>query len=471
MSPYGSTHPAKRNSAALTDGVDRAPARAMLKGAGFTDADLAKPLIGVATTWIETMPCNLNHRVLARLRQAGHPRRGRHAARVQHDRRLRRRDDGRGGDARVARLARGDRRLDRARHARSSLRRPRLHRRLRQDDPRRGDGACAPRHPRARVLRRLDRGRALPRQGRDDPGRLRGGRCARGRAHQRRRGARARERRVPGCRRLRRPLHREHDGDGARLSRRQRARPERGAGDAPGQAAGRGRGRRARDEARARGHAPVAGADARGVRERDLGDRGDGRLDERRPAPAGDRRGGRDRALDRRLRHGLGAHADRRRHQARRPLRRDRSLQGRRRRARRARAGARRARPRGRDRRRRPHAPPGRRRRPRAPGQDVVVSWDNPLKATGGLAILRGNLAPDGCVVKLAGHERVLHRRAGAGVRLRGGVLRRRQGALDRAGRRDRDPLRGARRRSRACARCCTSPHRSSARASATRSR
>jgi dihydroxy-acid dehydratase len=49
----------------LTDGVDRAPARAMLKAVGFTDADLAKPLIGVATTWIETMPCNLNQRVLA----------------------------------------------------------------------------------------------------------------------------------------------------------------------------------------------------------------------------------------------------------------------------------------------------------------------------------------------------------------------------------------------------------------------
>ncbi len=64
-SPYSKTHPAKRHSAALTDGVDRAPARAMLKGVGFTDADLAKPLIGVATTWIETMPCNLNHRRLA----------------------------------------------------------------------------------------------------------------------------------------------------------------------------------------------------------------------------------------------------------------------------------------------------------------------------------------------------------------------------------------------------------------------
>jgi dihydroxy-acid dehydratase len=44
------------------------------------------------------------------------------------------------------------------------------------------------------------------------------------------------------------------------------------------------------------------------------------------------------------------------------------------------------------------------------PGQDVVVSWDDPLKPTGGLAILRGNLAPDGCVVKLAGHERLHHR-------------------------------------------------------------
>ena len=44
------------------------------------------------------------------------------------------------------------------------------------------------------------------------------------------------------------------------------------------------------------------------------------------------------------------------------------------------------------------------------PGQEVVVPIERPLKATGGLAILRGNLAPDGCVVKLAGHERLHHR-------------------------------------------------------------
>ncbi|MEK6397576.1 MAG: dihydroxy-acid dehydratase [Terriglobus sp.] len=43
------------------------------------------------------------------------------------------------------------------------------------------------------------------------------------------------------------------------------------------------------------------------------------------------------------------------------------------------------------------------------PGQDVILPWSNPLKPTGGLVILKGNLAPDGCVVKVAGHERVLH--------------------------------------------------------------
>src|SRR5207302_5931611 len=70
--PYArKSDPAKRHSAALTDGVDRAPARAMLKGIGFDDDALARPLVGIATTWIETMPCNWNQRELAR-----HVRRG-----------------------------------------------------------------------------------------------------------------------------------------------------------------------------------------------------------------------------------------------------------------------------------------------------------------------------------------------------------------------------------------------------------
>src|SRR5581483_6248183 len=55
----------KLNSYTITQGRDRAPARAMLKGIGFTDEDLKKPIIGVANTWIETMPCNYNLRDLA----------------------------------------------------------------------------------------------------------------------------------------------------------------------------------------------------------------------------------------------------------------------------------------------------------------------------------------------------------------------------------------------------------------------
>src|ERR1700683_4858122 len=55
----------KLQSYTITQGRDRAPARAMLKGIGFTDEDLAKPIIGVANTWIETMPCNYNLRELA----------------------------------------------------------------------------------------------------------------------------------------------------------------------------------------------------------------------------------------------------------------------------------------------------------------------------------------------------------------------------------------------------------------------
>jgi dihydroxy-acid dehydratase len=70
--PYARpSDPAKRHSAALTNGVDRAPARAMLKGIGMDDDALARPLVGIATSWIETMPCNWNQRELAR-----HVRRG-----------------------------------------------------------------------------------------------------------------------------------------------------------------------------------------------------------------------------------------------------------------------------------------------------------------------------------------------------------------------------------------------------------
>ena len=55
----------KHRSRSITDGRDQAPARAMYKAIGFTDADLAKPLIAVANTWIETMPCNFHLRRLS----------------------------------------------------------------------------------------------------------------------------------------------------------------------------------------------------------------------------------------------------------------------------------------------------------------------------------------------------------------------------------------------------------------------
>ena len=55
----------KHISRAITEGRSRAGARSMFKAVGFTDADLSRPLIGVANTWIETMPCNFHLRRLA----------------------------------------------------------------------------------------------------------------------------------------------------------------------------------------------------------------------------------------------------------------------------------------------------------------------------------------------------------------------------------------------------------------------
>jgi dihydroxy-acid dehydratase len=66
----------RHKSHILMDGPGRAPARAMLKAVGFTDEDLSRPLVGVANTWIEVMPCNyhlrrLSERVKAGIRAAG----------------------------------------------------------------------------------------------------------------------------------------------------------------------------------------------------------------------------------------------------------------------------------------------------------------------------------------------------------------------------------------------------------------
>ena len=176
--PYDTpSDPAKRQSAALTDGPDRAGARSMLKAAGFTDEDLAKPIIGVGTTWIETMPCNLNQRDLA-----VHVKRGvRDAGGTPMEFNTIAVSDGvsMGTSGMRASLVSREVIADSIELvARGpSLRRARLPRRLRQDESRRGDGGRAARHPGGRLLHRLDRPGPLSR-----PRRRRSAMCTRGSA-------------------------------------------------------------------------------------------------------------------------------------------------------------------------------------------------------------------------------------------------------------------------------------------------
>lgn len=61
----------RARSRVMLDGFDRAPARAMFKAVGFNDEDLSRPLIGIANTWTEVMPCNFHLRRLAEQVKAG----------------------------------------------------------------------------------------------------------------------------------------------------------------------------------------------------------------------------------------------------------------------------------------------------------------------------------------------------------------------------------------------------------------
>jgi dihydroxy-acid dehydratase len=65
------SNPLQHKSHDLLEGPGRAPARAMLKAVGFTDDDLSRPLVGVANTWIEVMPCNFHLRRLSEKVKAG----------------------------------------------------------------------------------------------------------------------------------------------------------------------------------------------------------------------------------------------------------------------------------------------------------------------------------------------------------------------------------------------------------------
>ncbi|GBD35172.1 Dihydroxy-acid dehydratase [bacterium HR36] len=61
----------RHRSRILLDGPERAPARAMLKAIGFTEEDLSRPIVGIANTWVETMPCNYHLRELAQAVKEG----------------------------------------------------------------------------------------------------------------------------------------------------------------------------------------------------------------------------------------------------------------------------------------------------------------------------------------------------------------------------------------------------------------
>ena len=160
---------------------------------------------------------------------------GRRAARRWSSTRSRSRDGvsmGTEGMKAVADQPRGDRRLDRAGRARPPVRRPRVPGRLRQDDPRRGDGARPPRHPGPRPLQRHDHAGHVQGQARGRGHGVRGDRRLPGRQDHARGAVRGRERRVPGRGRLRRPVHGQHDVDGAGvpgpLARRPQRHPRRG---------------------------------------------------------------------------------------------------------------------------------------------------------------------------------------------------------------------------------------------------
>ena len=62
---------ARHYSSLVVDGAKQAPARAMLRAVGFTDADFAKPQIGIASTWADLTPCNMHIAQLARAAAEG----------------------------------------------------------------------------------------------------------------------------------------------------------------------------------------------------------------------------------------------------------------------------------------------------------------------------------------------------------------------------------------------------------------
>ena len=277
----------KHRSRSLTEGPERAAARAYLHGIGYSAEDLAKPIVGVAHSWIETMPCNFNNRVLAAkvkegIRAAGGTPMELNTIAISDGITM-------GTAGMRASLVSRELIADSIELVASAHQFDALvdDLRLRQDDPGHRDGARAPGHPRADALRRLDPPRSLQGRRGDDPAGLRGRRPVRRRARSPRRSctsSRRRPRPAPAPAAASSPRTRWRWPSRRSASRRRAPRwcP---AEDGRKLEVARQCGELVMDVLRAR-PAPERRDHQAGARERDRRGRDERRLDQRRAAPA-----------------------------------------------------------------------------------------------------------------------------------------------------------------------------------------
>src|SRR4051794_13102530 len=167
--PFDTRHRSRH----LLDGRDRAPARSMLKAIGYDDEALSRPIIGVANTWIETMPCNFHLRDLAEHVKAG----VREAGGTPMEFNTVAISDGitMGTEGMRASLVSREVVADSIELVgRGHMFDAVVALAACEDDPRMRHGPDPPRRPRLRPLRRVDRAGAVRGPRRDHPGRLRG---------------------------------------------------------------------------------------------------------------------------------------------------------------------------------------------------------------------------------------------------------------------------------------------------------
>jgi dihydroxy-acid dehydratase len=404
----------KRQSIPLTEGPSRAAARSYLRGVGFSKEDLHKPIIGIANTWTEIGPCNFHLRDIAEAVKQGIREAGGTPMEFNTITISRRHHHGHARHEGLADLPRSHRRLHRARRPRQLF-----------------DGlvciaGCDKNMPGIiMALCRLDIPGMMLYGGSIAPGKLKQP-DGKQRHHHPQTSSKAsartppasittpaskpRSRRLSRRRSLRRPVHRQHHGHGRRVSRHlahlslrrpatrrtstkpRASRPHRH-GCSPRQSAS--RPRRSSPASPSRTPSPASPP---------------GRLDQRRPPPHRHRPRARHPAHHRRLRRisertpficdlspggkyvakdyqaaGGSRLLAKRLIEAGLPTAAQLTISGKTLAEEAALAVE-------------------------TPGQVVIHTFENPIKPTGGLVILKGNLAPEGCVIKVAGHERVEHR-------------------------------------------------------------